>query len=104
VNVNGKRVPVTAFAELASVLADQAAIHHRALKGGYSGPTPSYLAGKSGETIYDPTIPEERAAALLDLIRTEIDDDAGFEDDGDYWTALAALGYLTNENDFEEFA
>ncbi len=61
-------VPATAFANLAGSLAGQAAAEYHALNPQSGAGVPTYLLDDSGEFAVDPSIPEQRAARLLELL------------------------------------
>lgn len=68
VKVGDTKVPAAAFANLLGSLAGQAAAEHHLTTPQYSEEIPRYLFDRYGELIGDPTTPEDRAAALFNLL------------------------------------
>jgi len=66
--VGGTPVPVGAFTNLLSVLANQAAEEYNAVAPA-NGENPRYLQDFAGETTGDPAVAEYRAAALWELLQ-----------------------------------
>jgi hypothetical protein len=82
VPVGNTQVPNGGFANLLSVLANQAAAETAAnVSHGYSSATiPRYMENYAGETYGDPAIPEHRAAALLQLLQeSDIEQDESYQ-------------------------
>lgn len=81
VPVGNTQVANGGFANLLSVLANQAAAEHNAISRGYTGEDiPGYMQSYAGEAYgdRDPAIPEHRAAALLELLQeSEIEQSEG---------------------------
>lgn len=71
VPVGNTQVPLGGFPNLLGVLANQAAAEYDAASAhGYGSETlPRYLENYAGESYGDPSVPEHRAAALLELFR-----------------------------------
>ena len=67
-NVGSTSVPPAAFANLLGQLANQAAAEYNSALIWDSEDVPAYLLDGSGHLLVDPSLPEQRAARLLDLL------------------------------------
>lgn len=69
--VAGTQVPLSAFANLIGTLANQAMAEQHLLHLHETETIPSYILNSEGFPIVDPAVPEQRAEALLNLLRQE---------------------------------
>jgi predicted trehalose synthase len=69
VRVGNESIPVEAFFTMLETLARDAGAEYRAIEAEQSMQGESYLAGES----IDPAVPEERAYALFEALREEMD-------------------------------
>lgn len=81
IQVGGTQVPVAAFANLISTLAQRSAVQQNALVANTVQGTPEYLMNEFGEFICDPMDAEQRADVLLTLLNEDICLDESDEDD-----------------------
>lgn len=75
--VGGKDVPVGAFANLLSVLADQISADHHATRNSFADGIPEYLVESDGELKCDLTVPEERAQVLWEMLQEDAEQTPG---------------------------
>lgn len=66
--VGNTEVPIGAFPNLLSTLANQAAAEYNASTYNAGEDVPRYLMDADGEFVVDPAIPEQRAAVLLEML------------------------------------
>lgn len=69
--VAGTQVPVGAIANLIGSLANQAVAEQQTFYAYEAEAIPTYLLNSEGYPIVDPAVPEQRAAALLNLLQQE---------------------------------
>lgn len=68
VKVNQNRVPVDAFTNLLATLAHQAQMEHQAANPSLGESMPEYLRDYAGEVTIDPSVSEQRAAILYEML------------------------------------
>lgn len=93
IQVGGTQVPVAAFSNLISTLAQRSAVQQNNVIANTTQSTPEYLLDEYGEFICDPMDAEQRADVLLSLINEDAylqtpddNEDDEFYDDDDVYT------------------